>query len=166
MKVPLLRGGFALIDDEDAHLVEGIGWYGTMINGSGPYVRASGPYTNYSLLHRRVMQAKRGECVDHINRNALDNRKANLRVCTKGQNLCNRPKQSNNAHPYKGVCYRAKKRVWVAEIGGRAKRTYLGTYRTAEEAAAAYDIAAVVRFGEFASLNFPHVFPEVPSAGA
>ena len=51
----------------------------------------------------------------------------------------------------------------IAQLGGHSNRVYIGNFHSAEEAAAAYDIAAVLRYGEFACLNFPHVFPEVPS---
>ena len=168
-EIQLVRGGIALIDDADAHLITGR-YYEQRVKGSRTsYARRAGPYRNDSLLHRAILDAPRGVFVDHINGNGLDNRRANLRLCSHRHNLANRRKQTNNSRPYKGVTLKTEKflrKPWVASIGGHASYAYLGIYATAEEAAAAYDIAAVLRYGEFACLNFPHVFPEVPTRKA
>lgn len=84
--------------------------------------------------------------VDHINLDGLDNRRANLRVATYGQNNANRPPFTNQ---YKGVIERHGK------YGVKIKDRWVGTYPTPEAAAAAYDAAALAEYGEYAWLNFP-----------
>lgn len=108
-------------------------------------------------LHRFIMDAPEGLVVDHRNRNPLDNTRANLRLATPSQN-------SANSHPNHRSKYgRGVVRVthntprpYKASITVRRKQIHLGYYRTAHEAAAAYDEAALRHHGEFAVLNRPN----------
>lgn len=103
------------------------------------------------MLHRAIMKAKKGEQVDHINGNTLDNRKENLRICTHAENIRNRNQRKNSNTKYKGVFKSGKK--WGASIGYENERYYLGVFKTQEEAAIAYNKAALKYHGEFALLN-------------
>jgi hypothetical protein len=95
--------------------------------------------------------------IDHANGDTLDNRKVNLRICTRADNKRNRGIPSNNTLGYKGVALTKSKKRYMARIGsGRGKHMYLGTYDTIEEAARAYDAKAKELFGEYAYLNFPN----------
>ena len=86
--------------------------------------------------------------VDHINGDPLDNRFANLRLATLTQNQGNRRRSRHSKSPYKGV--RLERGTWVAMINESGRRTRIGRYRTAEEAAEAYHVAATAKWGEFA----------------
>lgn len=112
------------------------------------------PETQKLLLHRLIVDF---EIVDHINRNKLDNRKANLRSATHGQNMINSGLRKDNKSGYKGVFQ--NKKSYQARIRLNGKRVYIGVYKDPVEAALAYDEAAKKYHGEFAYLNFPDGVP-------
>lgn len=133
---------FALVSDEDYERLVRVKWYlhrdGYVSNG-------------HEALHRAVFGGEaKGWHVDHINRNKLDNRRENLRLCTNAQN--SRNKVHPTTHTYRGV---------TRAGGGRYRATLrqksLGTFPTKEDAARAYNEEALRQYGEFALLN------EVPS---
>ncbi len=102
------------------------------------------------LLHRLIMQVSKGEEIDHINHNGLDNRRSNLRICTPAQNRANMQKHKG-VSKYKGVG--KSRNRYRAYIMQDYSQTHLGMFDTEEEAAFAYNQAALELFGEFAHLN-------------
>lgn len=94
--------------------------------------------------------------IDHIDRNKQNNKINNLREATQTQQNQNSCAKSNNKSGYKGV----RKHVsgkWHAYIKVDNKQISLKYYDTKEEAALAYNEAALKYFGEFAYLNvIPH----------
>jgi hypothetical protein len=88
---------------------------------------------------------------DHISRDTLDNRRANLRCATSSKNGANRIKQRNNTTGFKGVFRNGS--GWMAKIAVNGTQIYLGQFHSPTEAALAYNKAAVKHFGEFARLN-------------
>lgn len=95
------------------------------------------------------------ELLDHVNHDPSDNRIANLREASHAENVYNgcgpKPGQSG----FRGVVWHSRDRVWQARIRRDGHRVSLGTYRTASDAANAYDIEARRLHGRFAVLNFP-----------
>lgn len=100
-------------------------------------------------LHRLVMGYPKGLEVDHINRNGLDNRRCNLRVCTRQENARNVPRRANA----KGVKFDKRTGKFVARINVNRKHHHLGVFTTQEEAKRAYDEAAMRFHGAFARTN-------------
>ena len=96
-----------------------------------------------------------GRGADHINRVPADNRRSNLRKCTSKQNSYNRGPCSNNRLGLKGVYFHPGRNRFRAHIRIDGRRFDLGEFRTAEEAARAYDYRAKKEWGEFAFNNFP-----------
>jgi hypothetical protein len=92
--------------------------------------------------------------LDHINRNKLDNRIANLRDIPHSENVFNISMRSDNTSGFKGVCFYKRDKTWKAQIcfGGRAR--HLGYFPTKEEAAAAYDTASLRFHAELGAPNF------------
>lgn len=144
--VTLTKGQVATIDAADVHLVEGRNWYALAVAGGGFY--AAREHDGKMLaMHRHITAAPKGKDVDHANRDTLDNRRANLRVCTRSQNRANsaaRPSKTG----VKGVWERGGRYMASVQKAGRTR--HLGPFDTVEAASAAYLAAATDLFGEFA----------------
>lgn len=148
---------FALIDEDDYKLVSEFKWF-VDIKGKQKYAkckkyigRVSGKYIYKRLyLHRLIMNPPKGMDVDHINGNGLDNRRCNLRICTRSQNIRNAIGKKGTSQ-YKGVC--RHRNSWLASITKDYKQIHIGHYSTEIEAAKAYDKKAKELFGEFAKFN-------------
>ena len=112
--------------------------------------RISGTYNGKNIrLHRLIMNPEPNELVDHINNNALDNRRCNLRIANKSQNGANRDKTKCNTSGYKGVT-KLKNGKYMSRITVNYKGIYLGCYSTPEEAYKVYKKAEEKHFGEYA----------------
>jgi hypothetical protein len=101
------------------------------------------------------MDASKGEYVDHINGNVLDNRKSNLRICTNAENCRNTGPYKNNKSGYRGVSWHKRDKEWRAQIKHNGKVIWISAHKDKEEAARARDTKALELQGEFAWLNFP-----------
>jgi hypothetical protein len=149
----LQNGFFALVDDGDLPLVSQYRYnkhkYGYAIRS----MMVDGTEKKMAM-HRDIMgpPPKPGLEIDHINRNKLDNRRANLRWATRQQNCRNSKRRSKTG--FTGVT-KTPGGNYQAMIYPDSVSTHLGMYDTAEEAARAYDKAAKRLYGEFARLNFP-----------
>ena len=135
-----------IIDKEDYDRVKDIKWQLTL---TGYTIGNNGKLmlSHFLLNHK----SNRKIFVDHINRNKLDNRKLNLRFCTKSQNACNAEKRKDNKSGYRGVFLHRGK--WVATIAKNKKTYYLGSFNNKNEAAKAYNEGAKKLHGEYACLN-------------
>lgn len=147
------------ISPEDAAKVLLHKWSFTNGPDGRDYVRAidrSGKPPKQIKLHRYLLDAPDDMQVDHINGDALDNRRENLRLATPSQNQANRRKRQATTSIYKGVSWHKKARKWRATIGiGNGKQQHLGFYDDPVAAAAAYDARANALFGAYACLNLP-----------
>jgi len=147
------KGYKAIVDDEDFEKISAFDWFVARDRNGTKRARRTTP--DYIDMARIVLEVPGGFIADHINGDPLDNRKANLRLASKQQNLRNRGKGlwlGRSSSRYKGVCLLRGK--WQAQIGKDHKNIYLGTFPCEFCAALAYDIAAVEHFGEFARPNF------------
>ena len=106
--------------------------------------------TKLGLLHRYIVNPSEDMVVDHINRNPLDNRRDNLRVCTQHENIFNTSMQCNNTSGVIGVTWDKSRNKWIAQIQINGKNKHLGRYNTKEEAIEARRQAEIEYFGDFA----------------
>lgn len=147
---------YAEIDAEDWERVRWYKWY-LLKKPSGDLYAYAPIYPNgkqkFVFMHRLILGLNDSSVqADHRNYDGLDNRKSNLRKASHTQNLQNaRVRRTGKYSQYKGVC-RARNK-WEARICVDKQKMRLGLYNTEEEAALAYNEAAVKYFGEFAYLN-------------
>lgn len=140
-----------LIDAKDKHWITQYSWN---LNSQGTKKYLYARNAKLGLLHRNILEAKKGEIVDHINRNTLDNRRANLRISSRTLNQAN-SKRPSRLSKYKGVHVetRYRKISYRAQIQN-AGRHFHGVARSTEmEAAKDYNFLAIQLFGEHALLN-------------
>ena len=152
--IPLTQGQFAIVDPEDYDKLSQFKW-----------TAAKSPNTFYAVrsvrgrqirMHRLITNAPKGLVVDHINHNGLDNRKQNLRLCTRSENARNQRPQANCSSKYKGVCWHKNQKKWLARVHSNGVTYHLGSFKSQIAAAKAYDKKAKQLFGEYAHLNFPY----------
>ena len=163
-EIRLPNGAAALVDDEDYEALAGYAWH-EMVSGGLRYAIRDNPKGSPRtiMMHRQIMSAPAGMDVDHWDNDGLNNRRANLRVCTRSQNAHNRHgrrrntqfENSTSARPatqYRGVYKNG--RSFIATVGLNGKANYLGSYPTPEAAALAYNQAIIdAGLAEFAPLN-------------
>jgi hypothetical protein len=146
------------IDEADRPLLEGRNWRVTNVGDLRYVVHRRYDRERHCcatlLLHRHLMDAKPGEFVDHANGDTLDNRRSNLRICTKRQNQQNsRKRRTYGGKPTKNRlkgAHPTESGRWHAKIKHHGRDIYLGTYDTEEQAHSAYFTAAKRLQGEFA----------------
>jgi hypothetical protein len=102
-------------------------------------------------LHRIITEHK-FPLIDHCNRNGMDNRRSNLRPATNNENSYNQRKRLNGISKLKGAGSRPNGR-WHARIRADGRVIDLGIFATENEAATAYDQAALLHHGEFACIS-------------
>ena len=149
--ISLTQGKFAIVDDADYEWLNQWKW-GISSTGYAKRGIRKGKKTITIFLHRLLAKTPKGKFTDHINRNRLDNRRENLRVCTTFESNQNRGFNSSNTSGYKGVflgSYSKLKKKWRVDI----QQKTIGYFKTKEEAAIAYNKRAKELFGEHAWLN-------------
>lgn len=154
-QIPLTQGKFAIVDDADyEHLMQ---WkwcfhkYAMRTEHLGMFNGKK--KQKWIGMHSFIMDTPNGMQTDHINGNKLDNRRANLRMCSSAENKRNRPKYSNGLSKFKGVMRIKNSDKWKASICVNSKPFYLGLFKNEYDAAQAYNFAAYEFYGEFANFN-------------
>ena len=154
-EIILTRGFVSFVDDWNYEWLNSFKWYECQ-GYAMRRIRVAGVKTSISM-HRFILGLEHGDSRqgDHINHNGLDNREANLRVCSRTENMRNRRANIVGSSRFKGVSYIWCKSSgkWRASIKFGENPTILGDFSSEEEAAVAYDNAALQYFGDFACTN-------------
>lgn len=139
-EVLLSKGKVALVDNDDLEKVSFCSWNFDRYARANVWLKDEKKY-KVMYMHRIIANAPQGMDVDHINGDKLDNRKENLRVCTRSENLHNLKGSPRTASGLRGA-YREKNRGkgcrWFSQMSVRGKMYHLGRFDTAEEAHQAY----------------------------
>lgn len=151
MKTIDLKKSVALVDDADFDRINAKPWRVTTRGYAGRTEYLNGRKVNF-MMHRVIMGLTHDDprVVDHINHDQLDNRRENLRVCTKAENMCNTKLYSSNSSGYKGVSKMSGSSKWKATIFKNRKAYHLGMFDDPALAHAAYMEAATRLHGKFA----------------
>jgi hypothetical protein len=159
--IPLTHGKVALVDSEDYNWLLQFKW---RAQKSGKRHDAFYAVRNVTIkkrrttiqMHKQIMHPPHGLEIDHKNNNGLDNRRSNLRFCTRSQNMANSRGHRRRFSSFKGVSFHKQFRKWRTIITQNKKNLHLGFFRSQVRAAKAYDDKAKELFGQFARPNFPY----------
>lgn len=153
--------GVLMLDAGDLSVLAGVG-IKIKKTGYADLYTYTKPRKRIGALARLIMNAPTGKEVDHINHDTLDNRRSNLRVCSRGENRRNSYARRGHSSRFKGVTYHDARRwnqrctaarPWRALTRVQGKRVELGYHATDIQAAMAYNRFAATAFGEFACFN-------------
>lgn len=157
-EIQLTKGYVTIVDDDIYDWVNGMRWHALTTPSGKVYASGAAKHLGNGKevsLHRVVLATHTYKTmdVDHINGDTLDNRKCNLRLATRSQNLSNQKKKDGTKFQYKGVVYRKDRDRYMAHLTKDGKRYTSKKFKTIEEAALAYNTLAIKHQGEFAYIN-------------
>lgn len=149
--VPLTQGYVSIVDDDSPVLQHK--WCALVSRGDVKRIYAVRSVNGRLVyMHRDIMRPEQGMDVDHINNEGLDNRRENLRICSRKMNLANNRRKRGEVGLRGVTIDRSRSNApYLSRLAGKN----LGRYKTADEAARAYDAQARIVYGEYAKLNFP-----------
>lgn len=137
MIIKLTRGKVATIDDDDHALIAGRRWEATKSKSESWYARSPGGEAgSWVLMHRLILGlTDPATLVDHRDGDGLNNRRGNIRPCTRAQNMQNAKVHANSSSGVKGVMW--EKRGWrvVIRVNGVRHRRWFSDFDEACRAA-------------------------------
>ena len=153
-RIKLTKGKVAIVDASDYDALMKFKWCARKNRGANVFYamaylgKDEGRKSYY--MHSLLLDRPKGMEIDHINGNGLDNRRSNLRICTRSENEMNRGKNKNNTSGYKGVCWNKNDKRWYVKIGLNNKQINLGRFSDKLEAYKAYVSACKKYHGKYA----------------
>jgi hypothetical protein len=132
-KIKLTNGGHAIVDDEDFDFLNKITWTRTK-NGYAARTIWKDGKDGKLLMHRVIMNTPKGKDTDHINMKKLDNRKQNLRICSRSENMHNTMPPKNNTSGVKNICFDKARNKWMVRSKYNGRVFHVGRFNTMREA--------------------------------
>jgi len=152
-RIPLTRGKFAIVEAQDYYRLVRFRWHAVF--NSKTFYAARIERGKTIKMHREITCGPKDLVVDHVDRNGLNNRRGNLRLCSAAENGRNTGSSARGTSKYKGVHWHRRMRKWAAAIQYNKKVYHIGYFSDEVEAAEAYDKKAREFFGKYGYLNFP-----------
>ncbi len=155
-EIPLTQGYVAIVDDEDWPKLSKHKWHVVLLR-TGSYAarrtrKSEGGNGSLVYMHRQLLGIVGSAQVDHADHDGLNNRRTNIRTCTKAQNMANLRKTRRTSR-FKGVSWYKQDQKWSAQVTVDGTKLHLGYFDDEVLAARVYNGAAAEAFGEFALLN-------------
>ena len=144
-----LLGNEFYFDKEDYEKIKDFYWS----DKHGYVVTQSAETRKMIHMHRLIMDVPNDKDVDHINHNKKDNRKQNLRIVSRQENMCNTSMKSNNKSGVTGIHFDKRFGKWIAQIGYKGKKIYLGSFLKFDDAVKVRKEAEEKYFGEYSYDN-------------
>ncbi len=150
-RIPLTRGQFAVVDDEDFEFLSQWKWHA--LKQPNTYyaartVRVNGRKVTI-WMHREINKTPDGMLTDHLNGDGLFNRRHNLRAASHQDNMINCGRHVTGSSKYRGVSWHKRLNRWIAQITVDYKNVWIGSFHTEEDARDAYETKrAKVRAGK------------------
>ena len=138
-EIKLTRGQYAMVDDKDFEWLNQWKWHATKTKYQF-YARRTTTLAGKHIaqsMHRLILDAKKGEEVDHMNRNSLDNRRENIKICTRSEN--NRNRQVFGGSKHRGVCWNKGSKKWASYLITEDEKFYLGLFKEEKDASDAFN---------------------------
>ena len=153
-EIQLTQGYVTQVDDADYEWLNQWKWSLNKSRNTVYAVRWSGVKGRHEKMHRLILGLTDPIIkVDHIDGNGLNNQRHNIRACTEHENRKNRSSYVGSKSKYKGVSLNHPNPNWRATITIDGRMRHLGYFPKEEDAALAYNEAAIKHHGEFARLN-------------
>lgn len=156
--IPLTQGQCVIVDASDYEALSRHKWFAQWMPCTGSFyarrqAKGVGKRQECINMHRAIIgldSIPEGMMVDHANHDTLDNRRKNLRVVSRSQNVQNsRVRRDKSSVAAKGVTKTGNGK-WVARIRVNGKVLHCGRFLEMQDAEAAYRAAATLHFGEYA----------------
>lgn len=145
---------FTLVDDSDFEWLNQWTWgMGGKYAVRKQYLGGGKKNAKYQtiFMHRVLADTPIGMDTDHINRNKLDNRRMNLRICSRAQNMINAGLRVDNTSGHKGISWSADRNRWIVHVYVNGKSKSLGRFTELDDAIDVHKKEYNKPHGEFAS---------------
>jgi AP2 domain len=158
MTITLSNGGSAKIDRTDYDLISPFKWCSVKgrktLYAAAHKTVALGGRGELILMHRLILGARRGEIIDHVDDNGLNNTRKNIRILSNSLNILRQGTRPHSSK-FRGVSFIKGRGKWLAFITVNRRTIRLGRFSSEEEAARVRDRAVYASHGPLAILNFP-----------